>query len=152
MSLLSRGSHILPHPTTGVRREPLGDRAKTRYLVCMLGFIRDRFGAIEGFQVFLEEADEGAFAATSPALPGYIAYGQSESSAIRRLKRAIRRNLDGVAKDHVRVSDHGNGRASRHKSHLYLQPPLTTTTKVVFASAALVVALAVLAYELRRRD
>ncbi|MEJ2152534.1 MAG: hypothetical protein P8Y29_06215 [Gemmatimonadota bacterium] len=117
----------------------------------MLGFIRDRFGAIEGFQVFLEEADEGTFAATSPALPGYIAYGQSESSAIRRLKRAIRRNLDGVAKDHVRVSDHGNGRASRHKSHLYLQPPLTATTKIVFASAALV-ALAVLAYELRRRD
>ncbi|MCK5440032.1 MAG: hypothetical protein KAI97_08810 [Gemmatimonadetes bacterium] len=117
----------------------------------MLGFIRDRFGAIEGFQVFLEEADEGAFAATSPALPGYIAYGQSESSAIRRLKRAIRRNLDGVAQDHVRVSDHGNGRASRHKSHLYLQPPLTATTKIVFASVALA-ALALIAYELRRRD
>ena len=117
----------------------------------MLGFIRDRFGAIEGFQVFLEEADEGTFAATSPALPGYIAYGQSESSAIRRLKRAIRRNLDGVAKDYVRVSDEGNGRASRHKSHLYLQPPLTGTTKIIFASVALV-ALALIAYELKRRD
>lgn len=116
----------------------------------MAGFMRNHFGTVEGFQVYIEEEPDGAFAATSPALPGYVAYGQSESGAIRRLKRAIRRNLSDVAEDYHTAGD-VDGRESRHKSRLYLEPPLTSSSKIVLAGAA-VVLLGLLIYEIRRRD
>lgn len=101
--------------------------------------------------MFIEEEPDGSFAATSPALPGYVAYGQSESGAIRRLKRAIRRNLSDVAEDYDRTGRDADGRASRHKSRLYLEPPLTTSSKIVLAGAAIAL-LGLLLYEIRRRD
>lgn len=117
----------------------------------MLGFIRERLEPDQGFHILVEEEDDGRFVATSPALPGYVAYGHSEGSATRKLRRAIRRNMEDVAADHRKASRWTMESTSRHKSRLWVEPPFTTTTKLVFASAALA-ALAVLAYELSRRD
>ncbi|HUP00460.1 MAG TPA: type II toxin-antitoxin system HicB family antitoxin [Gemmatimonadota bacterium] len=116
----------------------------------MLGFIKNRFGNDREYQVLLEVEEDGTFAATSPALPGFVAYGASEASAVRKLRRAIRRNLEGFAKDYVRVSS-ADSPTSRHKSALHFRLPLTTTAKVVLTSVAAVSLLALLALELRRR-
>ena len=115
----------------------------------MLDRIREYFSDEQTFQILLEEEEDGTFVATSPSLPGYVAYAQSEAAAIRKLRRAIRRSMEGLAKDY-RGSAEGNGRVSRHRSHLYFHRPLDTTTKIVVASLA-ATALAALVYELTRR-
>lgn len=106
----------------------------------------------EAFQILVEREDEGLFVATSPALPGYVAYGQSETSAVRKLRKAIQRNLEGFAEDHLRASRAPADRTSRHKHSLHFRLPLTTTAKVVLSSLALAGAagLVKLAYRLRR--
>ncbi len=91
----------------------------------------------EDYQVLVEEEGDGAFVATSPALPGYVAYGSSQSSAVRKLRKAIRRNLEGFAEDYVRASKSPSDRTSRHKHSLHFGLPLTTTAKVVLSSLAL---------------
>lgn len=116
----------------------------------MLEFIRDRFGNDREFQVLLEEDETGVFVATSPVLPGFVAYGQSEASAVRKLRRAIRRNMTGLAEDYVLVSHTGNGTTSRHKTSLHFRLPLTTTAKVVLSAVAMA-SLAALTYGARRR-
>ena len=117
----------------------------------MLRFIKDRFGNEREFQVLLEEEEDGTFVATSPALPGFVAYGQSEASAVRKLRRAIRRNLEGFVEDHLRVT-RADSTTSRHKSALHFRLPLTTTAKIVLTSMAAATLFAFLTYELRRRD
>ena len=99
----------------------------------------------------LEREEDGTFVATSPALPGYVAYGPSEAAAARKLRRAIRRNLEGFAADHVASSRDALDRISRHRSRLHFQLPLTTTAKIVLGSIALAAALAVVTYQARRR-
>lgn len=105
----------------------------------------------EDYQVIVEEEEGGAFVATSPALPGYVAYGSSEASAVRKLRKAIRRNLEGFAEDYVRASRSPSDRTSRHKHSLHFGLPLTTTAKVVLSSLALAGAagLIKLAYRFR---
>lgn len=104
------------------------------------------------YQVLVEREEDGAFVATSPALPGYVAYGPSEASAIRKLRRAIQRNMEGFAEDYVRASRGTEGRTSRHKHRLHFGLPLTTTAKIVISTAALAAAagLVRLAYRVRR--
>lgn len=121
------------------------------YLHPMLDFIRERFREDREFHVQLEVEADGTFVATSPALPGFVAYGQSEASAVRKLRRAIRRNLEGFAEDDVTVSRTGDGRISRYKSSLHFRLPLTTEAKIVLSSIAAASLLALLTYELRRR-
>ena len=104
------------------------------------------------YQMVLEREEDGTYVATSPALPGYVAYGPSEAAAARKLRRAIRRNLEGFAADHVAASRERFDRISRHRSKLHFQLPLTTTAKVVLASLALAGALALVTYQARRRD
>ena len=115
----------------------------------MLNRLREYFREERTYQILLEEEEDGTFVATSPALPGYVAYATSESAAIRKLRRAIRRSLEGIAEDYDGRGV-GNGRVSRHRAQLYLHRPLDTTTKVVVASLAATAVLAAL-YELRRR-
>jgi predicted RNase H-like HicB family nuclease len=103
------------------------------------------------YQMVLEREEDGTFVATSPALPGYVAYGGSEAAAARKLRRAIRRNLEGVAADHVAASRKSRGRTSRHRSSLHFQLPLTGTAKIVLVSLALGAALALVTYQTRRR-
>lgn len=117
----------------------------------MLDFIRERFREDRELQVLLEEEADGTFVATSPALPGFVAYGQSEASAVRKLRRAVRRNLEGFAEDDVTVSRTGDGTTSRHKSSLHFRLPLTTEAKIVLSSIAAAGLLAFLTYEMRRR-
>ena len=115
----------------------------------MLNRIREYFREDRTFQILLEEEEDGTFVATSPALPGYVAYAQSESAAIRKLRRAIRRSMEGIAADY-RGSVERNGRVSRPRANLYLHRPLDTPTTVVVASLAATAFAAVL-YELHRR-
>jgi len=106
----------------------------------------------EEYQVLVEQEDDGSFVATSPALPGYVAYGPSQSAAVRKLRKAIRRSMEGFAEDWVTVS-RGAGRAtSRHKSHLHFRLPLTMTAKLVLGGLAMGTAVALLSLELRRRE
>lgn len=118
----------------------------------MLDFIRHRLERDEEFQVLVEVEEDGTVVATSPALPGYVAYGPSQASAVRKLRRAIRRNLEGFAKDYVTASREVGDRTSRHKSHLHFHLPLTMTAKFVLGGLAVASALAVVSYGLRRRD
>jgi predicted RNase H-like HicB family nuclease len=115
----------------------------------MLNRLREYFREERTYQILLEEEEDGTFVATSPALPGYVAYATSEAAAIRKLRRAIRRSLEGIADDYDGKGVR-NGRVSRHRAHLYLHRPLDTTTKIVVASLAATAVLAAL-YELRRR-
>lgn len=103
-------------------------------------------------QIVVEQEEDGVFVATSPALPGYVAYGQSEAAAVRKLQKAIRRNMEGFAEDWVRASKAPLDRTSRHKTRLHFGLPLTTTAKVVLGSMAVAGAagLVRLAYRLRR--
>jgi predicted RNase H-like HicB family nuclease len=119
----------------------------------MFDFFRSRTEAEEPqYQILLEQEPDGTFVATSPALPGYVAYGTSEASAARRIKRAIRRNLEGYAADAVAASrELGDGRTSRHRTSLHFQLPLTTTAKIVLASLALAGAATLISLEARRR-
>jgi predicted RNase H-like HicB family nuclease len=119
----------------------------------MFDFLRTRPDTdARHYQVVLEQEEDGTFVATSPALPGYVAYGPSEAAAARKLRRAIRRNLEGFAADHVAASSGGPERTSRHKSSLHFQLPLTTTAKIVLGTLALAGTLALLSLEVRRRQ
>lgn len=122
------------------------------YVFPMFDFFRNRTdGDDREYQIVLEREDDGTFVATSPALPGYVAYGTSETTASRRLKRAIRRNLEGFAADHIDDSTEFPGRTSRHKSSLHFQLPLTLTAKIVLGSLVLAGAATLLSLEARRR-
>ena len=118
----------------------------------MREFFRPRTPAENGeYQVIVEMEADGTYAATSPALPGYVAYGQSETAAMRRLQRAIQRSLEEVAADYDAASAVGSERTSRHRSRLHFQLPLTLTAKVVIGSLALAGALALISYGTHRR-
>ena len=119
----------------------------------MLDFLKERLEDDREYQILLEREDDGTFVATSPTLPGFVAYGPSESSAVRKLKRAIQRNMEGFAKDYVSSSVASDEHVSRHKHSLHFGLPLTTTAKIVLSSMALATAagLVKLSLRLRRR-
>lgn len=104
------------------------------------------------YQLLVEQEDDGSFVATSPALPGYVAYGQSQTAAVRKLRKAIQRSMEGFAQDWVTASRPTRGKTSRHKSYLHFRLPLTTTAKIVLGGLAMGTALALLSLEIRRRD
>ena len=104
------------------------------------------------YQMVLEREEDGTFVATSPALPGYVAHGPSEAAAARKLRRAIRRNLEGFAADHVDASREPSQHTSRHRSRLHFQLPLTTPAKIVLGSLAIAAALALVTYRARHRN
>lgn len=117
----------------------------------MLEFLRTGIDDRD-YQVVVEREEDGTFVATSPVLPGYVAYGSSESSAVKKLHKAIRRNLEGFAEDWVRASSGQDDRTSRHKSSLHFRLPLTRTAKLVLSSVALAAAAGLVrwGYRLRR--
>lgn len=115
-------------------------------------FLRPSVSEERDYQVRVEQEEDGTFVATSPALPGYVSYGPSEGAAVRKLHKAIRRNLEGFAEDWVKSSRVPADRTSRHKHSLHFGRPLTTTAKIVLSSAALAAAagLVKLAVRLKR--
>ena len=119
----------------------------------MLDFLKEHLEGDREYQILLEREEDGTFVATSPTLPGFVAYGPSESSAVRKLKRAIQRNLEGFAEDYVSSSVAAGEHVSRHKHSLHFGLPLTTTAKIVLSSLALATAagLVKLSLRLRRR-
>ena len=104
-------------------------------------------------EVVVEREDDGVWAATSPSLPGYVAYGTSDTAALRKLRRAIRRNMDGLAADWARTSNGGTtDRTSRHRTSLHFRLPLTTPAKIVLGVLALAAAAGVVQIATRRKD
>lgn len=118
----------------------------------MLDFLRQRLEDDREYQILLEQEEDGSYVATSPALPGFVAYGQTEASAARKLRRAIQRNLEGFAEDYDRSSSAVGEHVSRHKHSLHFGLPLTTAAKVVLSSLALATAAGLLKLSLRLRD
>lgn len=104
------------------------------------------------YQILVEQEEDGTYVATSPALPGYVAYAQSEAGAMRKLQKAIERNLEGFQKDWVRASHAPADRVSRHKHRLHFGRPLTTTAKVVLSSLALAAAAGLVKLATSLRD
>ena len=84
-------------------------------------------------QISLERETDGGFVATSPALPGFVARGDSEASAMRRMRRALRH----LARDQGREFESwlgGEGadapfRWSRWRAPLALRLPLSRAMK-----------------------
>lgn len=103
------------------------------------------------YQIVIEQTEDGAFIATSPALPGYVAYAATEVGVVRKLRKAIRRNLEGLAKDYDRSARAGPDRTSMHRSRLHFGFPLTTTAKIVLSSAALAMAAGLIRFAQRLR-
>lgn len=116
----------------------------------MFDFLRSSVD--EDYQVIVEQEEDGTFVATSPVLPGFVAYGSSEASAVRKLSKAIRRNLEGFAEDWSRTSRQPGDRTSRHRSRLHFGLPLTRAAKMFLGSMAFVTAAGLfgLGYRLRR--
>lgn len=118
----------------------------------MLDFLKQRPEDDREYQILLERGEDGTFVATSPTLPGFVAYGPSEGSAIRKLRRAIQRNMEGYAEDYVKSSVSAGDHVSRHKHSLHFGLPLTTTAKVVLSSLALATAAGLVKLSLKLRD
>lgn len=120
----------------------------------MLDFLRHRLAENGEYQILLEREDDGTFVATSPALPGFVAYGPSEASAVRKLRKAIQRNLEGFAEDDRLVEARAAQQTSRHRAGLHFRLPLTGAAKLVLSAAAVAGTLALLklSFEMRRRD
>lgn len=118
----------------------------------MLDFLKQRLEDDPEYQILLEREEDGTYVATSPTLPGFVAYGPSEASAVRKLRRAIQRNLEGYADDWVQSSVAGGEHVSRHKHSLHFGLPLTTTAKVVLSSVALATAAGLVKLSLKLRD
>jgi predicted RNase H-like HicB family nuclease len=54
---------------------------------------------MKNFRVVLEEAEEGGYTASVPALPGCISEGDSYEEAVANIKDAIQLYLRAVAKE-----------------------------------------------------
>jgi predicted RNase H-like HicB family nuclease len=54
---------------------------------------------MKNFTVVLEEAEEGGYTASVPALPGCISEGDSYEEAVANIKDAIQLYLRAVAKE-----------------------------------------------------
>ncbi len=107
----------------------------------MLDFLRDHTADDDrAYQILVENEGDGTYVATSPALPGYVAYATSEGAAVKKLRKAIQRNLEGFAKDWGNASTSLEDLVSRHRTRLHFGLPLTTTAKVVLSAAALATA------------
>ena len=48
------------------------------------------------YEVFLEEAEEGGYVVTCPALPGCISEGETREEALENIKDAIRGYLEAL--------------------------------------------------------
>lgn len=117
----------------------------------MLDFLKQRLEDDREYQILLEREEDGSYLATSPTLPGFVAYGPTEASAARKLRRAIHRNLEGFAEDWDRSSGPAGENVSRHKHSLHFGLPLTMAAKVVLSSLALASAAGLVKLSLKLR-
>ncbi|MFN2432680.1 MAG: type II toxin-antitoxin system HicB family antitoxin [Gemmatimonadota bacterium] len=90
-------------------------------------------------EIHLEQADDGTFVATSAALPGYVARGDTESTAIRRMRKALKLAFKEQERDDfLRLSpreERGTSfRWSRYRTPLDLRLPLSRRVKLNLAA------------------
>jgi len=130
----------------------MADTQPPTYFLLMLEFLKQRLEDDREHQILLEQEEDGTFVATSPTLPGFVAYGPTEASAVRKLRRAIHRNMEGFAEDYVKSTISAGEHVSRHKHSLHFGLPLTTTAKVVLSSLVLATAAGLVRLSLRLRD
>lgn len=109
-------------------------------------------------QITLEQTDEGTYLATSSALPGYVARGDTEGAAIRKIKKALKLSFKEQERDFLRIT-HPLGRRrrpdetfrwSRYRAPLYLRPPLSRSVKLTLAAFGAGVAFGVSAFAIRK--
>jgi predicted RNase H-like HicB family nuclease len=109
-------------------------------------------------QITLEKADDGTFLATSSSLPGYVAHGETENAAVRKIKKALKLHFKEEERDFERLAQRGESpdeafRWSRYRAPLYLSFPLSRNVKLTLAAfgAGLLLGLSTYAYRRRRR-
>lgn len=109
-------------------------------------------------QITLEQVDDGTYVATSSALPGYVARGESEGAVLRKIRRALKLSFKSHERDFVR-STYPLGRRrrreeafrwSRWRAPLYLRPPLSRNVKITLAAFGAGVAFGIGALAVRR--
>jgi predicted RNase H-like HicB family nuclease len=89
-------------------------------------------------EITLEQAEDGTFLATSSSLPGFVARGDTEGAAIRKIKKALKVNLKEQERDFLRIIPReGRGepfRWSRYRAPLYLRTPFSRNVKITLAA------------------
>ena len=83
-------------------------------------------------QIHLERDEAGRYVATSAALPGYVARADTESAALRKMRRALRANVKEQERDFLRLSpreDRDSFRWSRYRTPLSLARPLRKSSE-----------------------
>ena len=104
--------------------------------------------------ITLEQTEDGGFVAPSGSLPGFVAHGQTEGAAIRRMKRALKLNFREQERDFIRIATRDGTesfRWSRFRAPLYLQLPLSRPVKINLAAFGLGFALGATATVLSTR-
>ncbi|MBA2565007.1 MAG: type II toxin-antitoxin system HicB family antitoxin [Gemmatimonadetes bacterium] len=101
-------------------------------------------------QITLERVDDGTFVATSATLPGYVARGETEGAAIRKIRKALKLHLRDYERDFLRITDVLDApesfRWSRYRAPLYLQLPLSRRVKLNLVALAVGVSLGLTAF------
>ncbi len=113
--------------------------------------------------ITLEQTEDGTFIATSSALPGFVARADTESAAIRKIRKALKTSFKEHERDFQRVIERSpRGRRldadeffrwSRYRVPLYLRFPLSRNVKLTLAAfgAGIAFGMGVLVNRLRRR-
>ena len=138
------------------RRPPTYEEARFRAPNCVLpSFHYHRLmHGTSGPQITLEQADDGTFFATSHWLPGFVARGETEEAARRKIRKALKLHFREEQRDFAPFSDRGRRdepfRWSRYRAPLYLRFPLSTPVKLTLAAFTAGVVFGVSALTLRK--
>lgn len=106
-------------------------------------------------QITLEQAEDGTFVATCSSLPGYVARGDTEGAAIRKIKKALKLSFKEHERDFLRVTPREYReepfRWSRYRAPLYLRLPLSRPVKFTLVAFAAGVAFGACVLVIARR-
>jgi predicted RNase H-like HicB family nuclease len=106
-------------------------------------------------QITLEQSDDGSFFATCSSLPGFVARGDTEGAAIRKIKRALKHSFEDQRRDFIRITEpESRGeffRWSRWRAPLYLRLPLSRGVKMGLAAFGAGLVMGATAITLRKR-
>ena len=88
--------------------------------------------------IILERCDDGSFTAISTSLPGYVARGDTEGAALRKMRRALKLHFKHHERDFSRITRAGGDgdafRWSRWRAPLFLRLPLSRSAKLSVAA------------------
>jgi predicted RNase H-like HicB family nuclease len=97
-------------------------------------------GANSEPQITLEQVEDGTFVATCSSLPGYVARGDTEGAAIRKIRKALKLSFKEQERDFLRIIPRDPPREdfrwSRYRVPLYLRLPLSRHVKRTLSAFA----------------